>query len=162
MINTEISTEVKAILDLLLKTQIGQTVTYTEISEAIGREIKAYRWVALRALDIAARDHGILFGNVKGAGYVRLSSDQLASVGHTARHHIARKAKKAQRNLSRASEAQNLSPTVALKVNAEISSLGLIREMSKDRYAEPPANAPEHPEPVAIVARRFVDKLKGA
>lgn len=162
MLNTDVSPEVQALADALSAVSPGSTISYATLSEAIGRPIQPRRWLVLRALGIVAEDHGAVFATERGVGYTRLETEKLHTVGHTARTAIRRKARKAAKMIRHGSlRANDVSPEAVRKMNAELSALGLIEHAAKDAVAAPVPAHDARPEPVALIARRFVDAMTG-
>lgn len=156
MLSTEISPDVAAIVEVLRAASPGQTVTYAEISKAIGRDVLADRYLLTSARRIAARDHGAVFGNEMRVGYTRLTVDQLPDVGSTARAHIRRSSRKAAKFIRYGTDrANDVAPETGRKINAEISALALIEHVASDKAATPVKEHDQRPEPVAITARRL-------
>jgi hypothetical protein len=156
MISTEISTDVSALVDALVGVSPGQLITYASLSATIGRDVQKVGWLLQSARRIAVREHGVVFGSERGVGLARLTTEQLPTVGATARDRIRRKAKTAQRAMIAAStRANDVSPETSRKINAELSVLGLIQEISKTKAAAPVAAHDARPEPVAVIAKRL-------
>lgn len=157
MISTEISPDVAALVERLIDSKPGDLVPYTDLAATIGRDVRGeHRWLVLRAIDIAARDHGAIFGNERGKGYVRIAPADAHTLGATARTGIRRKARKAGKFIRYATSRQNDLPAESVrKQNAELSVLGLIEHVSSDKRAKPAEAHDTRPEPVAIVARRL-------
>jgi hypothetical protein len=156
MLNTEISPDVAALVDVLQATSPGQTATYLTLSEAIGRDVRACRYLITSARRIAAREHGAVFANEMLKGYTRLTTEQLSGVGATARARVRRTSRTASRYIRQgADRANDVEPTAQRRINAELSVLGLIEHVASDKIAAPSPAHDTHPEPVAIVARRL-------
>lgn len=162
MISTEISPDVAALVERLIDSKPGDLVSYDDLAATIGRDVRGeHRWLVLRAREIANRDHGAIFGNERGKGYVRLAPEEAHSLGSTARSAIRRKARKASKMIRAAVSRQNsLPPEAARKSNAELSVLGLVEHLSRDRCASPAPIHERRPEPVAIVAQRLLEAMR--
>lgn len=156
MINTEISPDVAALVAALTACSPGAQISYAALSETIGRDITTCRWLVESARHIAAREHGAVFANIRGAGYARLTTDQLAGVGATARSRIRHTARKAAKLITRGAEkANDVAPETQRRLNAEISALALVEHIADDKAAKPAAVHDTRPEPVALMARRL-------
>lgn len=161
MLNTQISPDVSALVELFIETKPGDVITYDAMTRQIGRSIKDHRWLALRAMDLSARDHGAVFANERGTGYVRLDPEDAHSIGATARGRVRRIARKAGKTIRYALQRQNgVSPEANRKANAEISVLGLMEHISSSKFATPTETHDKRPEPVAIVAQRMMDQMR--
>jgi hypothetical protein len=162
MISTEISPDVAALVERLIDSKPGDLVSYGALTAVVGRDVRGeHRWLVLRAMDVAARDHGAIFGNERGKGYVRLAAEDAHTIGSTARSAIKRKARKAGKLIRFATSRQNsLSPDAARKANAELSVLGLLEHLSRDKNAAPQEVHERRPEPVAIVGQRLMEAMR--
>lgn len=161
MLNTQISPDVSALVELFTETKPGDVISYEAMTRQIGRDIQIHRWLALRALDVAARDHGAVFANERGKGYARLHPEDAHSIGATARGRVKRIARKAGKVIRYALQRQNdISPEANRKANAEISVLGLMEHISANKFAAPTETHDKRAEPVAIIAQRMMDQMR--
>lgn len=161
MLNTEISPDVAALVDTLKGVSPGSMVSYADLSAVVGRDLrKTHRWLLLRAITVAARDHGAVFANERGVGYARLTTEQLSDVGATARGRIRRTARLgAKRMRFGLSRANDVPPEAQRKINAELSALSLIEHISGDKASAPTPAHDVRAEPVAIAAKRMLEGL---
>ena len=164
MITTEISADARAIADLLIACPVGEVVTFAAMSTAIGRDIRARRHVISTARRVAEREEGAVFTIERHAGYKRLDAARVADViGTTTRAHIRRAARRSVKSLHEGTKRVNdLPPEVQRKVAAEMSALGLIEHIARDKAAAPAADGPLKPQPVAVTARAVLSALGGA
>lgn len=161
MLNTQISPDVAALVATLIASKSGDIISYDDLTKSVGRDVKVHRWLALRALDVAARDHGAVFANERGKGYVRLDPSQAHSLGHTARARVRRTTRKAAKTIRYALQRQNdIDPETARKTNAELSVLGLLEHISGNKYVVPNDVHETRAEPVAITAQRVIEQMK--
>ena len=163
MLSIEISTNVQALVEKLITVSPGEMITYAELSSAIGcNSMQRHRPALQRAIDIARRDYGVSFSNKRGTGYARMTTEQVPTLGHDARASIGRKATRAAKRICQStSRANDIPDDTMRKINAELSVLGLIVMAAKDATAKPIDAHAVRPEPVAIIARRFVEALVG-
>lgn len=161
MITTEISAEARAVADLLAACPSGEVITFAAMSAAIGRDILARRHVITTARRVAEREAGAVFTIERRTGYRRLDATRIADVvGTAARAHIRRTARRSVKSLSEGTRRLNdLPPDVQRKVAAEMSALGLIEHIARDKTVKPAANAPTKPQPVAVAARALLAAL---
>ena len=156
MISSEISPDVGALVAALADVSPGATISYAALSEVIGRDVTQVRYLLHSAQRIASREHGAVFANERGVGYVRLTTEQLAGVGSTARSRVRRAARKASKVIKQGFDrANDMPPEVGRKLNAELSALALIEHVATDKAAAPVDAHNVRPEPVAITARRL-------
>lgn len=153
--------DIRALVTALTGIPLGGTITYDELSTAIGRDVTRHRYLVLRAMSVANAESGALFAPVRKVGYRRLPMDEAPSVGQTARRRIRRASRQARkRMLNAAAKANDLPADIARKVNAELSALGLIEHLTRDKTAEL-MKAPE-PMPLAIATDAVAAQIRGA
>jgi hypothetical protein len=161
MIVTEISPDTRALANRLLAVPLGGAISYADLSAAIGRDVRTEntRYLIYGAMRVTQREAGAIFANDRGKGYVRLSPDDAHKVGNTARSRVRRIARHATKQISAAlARANAVAPESQRKANAELSALGLLEHVAKDRHVVP-AETDEAPTPVAITARRFLERI---
>jgi prophage DNA circulation protein len=163
MLITELSADARAVADLLLACPIGETVSLASMSDAIGRDIRKHRHIIVTARRVAEREAGAVFASVRGVGYQRLDAERtVAVVAPAARKHIARSAKRAARSLNASmSKANDLPMDVRRRAVHELGVLGIIEHAARERVKTLPDEAPTRPEPVAVVARRWLARMTG-
>jgi hypothetical protein len=129
-----IGPETKALLTALIETPLGETVTYAALSERLGRDVTGpARGLLTSARHIAARDHGAVFRPERGVGLVRLTPDEAADIGATARRRIRTGARRATGKMAALAHHSNgLSPDAYRRMNREIAQLGVIEMVSAD------------------------------
>lgn len=161
MLIHEISPEVRAVAELLMKCQPNEIVTFDEMSAAIGRSIFKRRHIIVSARRVAERENGAVFTSERSIGYKRLEAIAVADVvGTSARAHIRKSARRGVRSILHGTRrANDLPPEIQRKVAAEMSTLGLIEHISRDSNVKPNAEAPTKPQPVAVTARALLDAL---
>lgn len=155
-----ISPDTRAIADLLKATSIGDTATFSAMSAAIGRDIRARRHLIPRALTLASQEAGAVFGTLRGEGYRRLPAEDAHLLGAHARRRIRRTAKRtAELITSAATMANDLSDPARRRAFAEINALGLIRHLASDKAVSATHAAEPKAEPVALLMRRAARHL---
>jgi hypothetical protein len=158
-----ISTEVRALTDRFLETPVEGTITFADMSKAIGKSIHARRWIMQRVLHIASRESGAIFSSVRGVGYKRLSAEEASVVGSHARTRIRRTSRKASLVISRAVEMANqLSENGRRSAYREISSLQLLQHISTDKSVKATEQADDKPQPVAFTMKAMMDQIVGS
>lgn len=151
--------DTRALVDLLCAASIGATVTYDQMSAAIGRSIQGRRYLIPRAITLAAKEGGAIFGSVRKVGYLRLAPTEAHVLGAHARGRIRRSAKRTADAITAAMAAANDVPdSERRRAFAEVNSLGLIRHLASDKRVATVASEPKA-EPVAVVMRRFADQI---
>jgi hypothetical protein len=163
MLITELSADTRAIADLLLACPIGDTVSLDAMSAAIGRDIRKHRHIIATARRFVEREAGAVFANVRGIGYQRLDAERtVAVVAPAARKHIARSARRASRSIDAAIRRVNYLPEeVQRRAVHELGVLGIIEHAARERTPKLTNDAPTKPEPVAVVAQRWLARMMG-
>jgi len=162
LITQSLSAECRALTDLFVATPIGGTITYADMTRAIGRDISARRYLCLRAIEVAGKEAGAIFGTVRGVGYRRLPPQDAHQLGSHARGRIRRTAKRAASAIAAALATANEMPDEAKRrAYAEVNALALIRHLATDRNVAAATPDPK-PEPVGIIMRRFAEKIGAA
>lgn len=115
---------------LLSNAAPGYTVTYEDMSKAVGRNIKSCMWFVQAALKRVTRDHGAVFCPVRGVGYKRLENEEIP--GHSMRRvrRIRAIAKRGVQELSN-SDYMALSPEKKIEHNVQMSLLGAVAHASE-------------------------------
>tara|TARA_R110000868_G_C10969754_1_gene769590 strand:+ start:1030 stop:1524 length:495 start_codon:yes stop_codon:yes gene_type:complete len=161
MIATDLHHDTRIIADCLAATPHGALVTKGEISDAIGREIDHCVWLLYSAIRIVERENGAVFACVRGKGYRRLTAEELARIGQTARARIRGTARRGMKSMTAGVSAINdLAPDLMRKVLAEQSSLGLLEHIARDRNLPPINETMTRPLPVAVTAKEFLRSIK--
>ena len=154
-----LSAECRALADLFAATPVGKTVTYAAMSQAIGRNIADRRYLAIRAMHVATRETGAIFGSVRGAGYMRLKPQDAHMLGAHTRGRIRRSAKRAADAIVAAVQSANDMPDDAKRrAYAEVNAMALVRHITADKQVSAAASEPKA-EPVAITMRKFAEQI---
>lgn len=157
---TDVEIETAAIVELLKAASIGSLVTYAAMSEAARREIHGGSWPLKRARRITAKEHGVVFSVEIGEGYKRLATDQLHAEGSRARDAIRRRARTARRLIEDGlSRANDLSPANTRQAYSEISVLGLMEHLARNKLASPVDQHDTRPESVAEIGSRLLAQI---
>jgi len=154
--------DIAALAERLRQTSIGETVTYESLDGALGRPVRAHRYLLLKARDRVEREDGALFVSVFRTGIKRLPVASYASVGKGTRKAIRRKAARASRRMANGLEHANEAPgEVVRAVLKEQSVLGLIQYASRDSTMKKMLNdeAITAPTPLAVAARGLMTAL---
>ena len=161
-ITQTLSAECRALADLFSGAPIGGSITDADMSTAIGRSIAERRYLAIRAMHVATRETGAIFGSVRGVGYQRLPPQDAHILGAHARGRIRRNAKRTADAIVAALQSTNDMPDDAKRrAYAEVNAMGLIRHISADKQVSAATPEPKA-EPVAITMRRFAEQIGAA
>lgn len=162
MIN-DVSDEARTIASRLAAVPVGGFISHDEISQALGRPYKPHRHLLYTALRIVLRESGAAFACERGLGYRRLAPHEApALIGSTARARIRGHARRGRKTIVAAIRDGNALPRdVRLRANAEVSTLGMIEHLARDRpvlAAVPEAHRVTSP---IETCRAFLDRLDG-
>jgi hypothetical protein len=158
-ITQALNPEARALVDLFTAASVGAVVTYADMSAAIGRDIHARRHLIPRAMTLAAKEAGAIFGSVRGVGYQRLAATDAHMLGAHTRGRIRRSAKRTADAITAAVSAANDMPDEARRrAFAEVNAMGLIRHLATDKAVSATTAEPKA-EPVAHTMRRFAEAI---
>ena len=97
----EKSSDTKTIEHVLGECEVGQTITYDELSAAIGRDVRVFALASLRsARQGILREKRIVFGVEKNVGFTRLDDSGIVKTMPLDRKRIMRGAKRAMMKLA--------------------------------------------------------------
>lgn len=162
MIQTEISADTRVLANALLSVPVGLTITFGEMSERIGRDVRTCRHLIATARLAALRDGAAVFVSERGVGYRRISAERATEVvGPSARAHIRRSAGSARKTIQTAVAGSNgVSPVAQRRASAEVNALAMIQYLARDRSVHPKRDAEPRPMSVAESARGFIEALR--
>lgn len=121
----EMNIDTRVMYEHMKNRMIGETVTFRELGELIGRRV----WGGTANLQSALRrleNEGLAFANVRGVGYQRMNDVEVVNTAETAREHLRRKAKRACKRLACVREFDKLENDMKIKHNAAMSGFGAI------------------------------------
>lgn len=157
MLTLEISPDTRAIADRLVAVSVGSIITHAEISAVVSRDIRSRMYLLYSAFKLVQNEVGAVFGSVRGRGYQRLEMEQVPTVGHAARRRIRKASRKASKSIVAVlAKANDVPNSVRLRANTELSVLGLVEHVAKDRNVKPSEDMVERPQPVAMAAQSFL------
>ena len=121
----EMNLDTRIVLDRFKTVSVGQTITFAELGTALGRAVGGGAPViqsAIRKLEA----EGIIFANVRGVGYQRLTDIAIVNTVEAGRVSLRRKAKKLVRRLASVNDFDALPNDAKIKHNAAMSGFGAI------------------------------------
>lgn len=158
-VTQSLSVECRTLADLFSAAPVGGTISYADMSRAIGRNIADRRYLALRAMQVATRETGAIFGSVRGVGYQRLQPQDAHMLGAHTRGRIRRSAKRTADAIVAALQSTNNMPDDARRrAYAEVNAMHLVRHITTDKQVSAASPEPKA-EPVAITMRRFAEQI---
>lgn len=149
----EISADTRALANRLTQVPFGETITYAQLSEVIGRDIRTCRHLLHTAFNVVMREAGALYSVNRSVGYVRVAAERCAEIGRSSRAKIRRTARRGRKGMTALlAKANDVPNAVRLDVNKELGTLGLMEHLSRDSSVSALAEQ-EQPMPVAKVAK---------
>lgn len=128
----ELAPETRVIAGRLGRLQPGETVSYDELTQLIGRDVTgSARHILESARKRAEREQGIALGCVRSEGIKRLEDEHITDIGDDAIVRMRRQSKRASRRMLNA--AQQVGPELSVKVHARASVLGAIALCANDK-----------------------------
>jgi hypothetical protein len=123
----EPSLDVKILCDILLAAKIGDVVTYDTISDAIGRDITQFRYIAASAIRSVQNSHQFVFSCIPKVGYKRLNNSEIVGKGEQFIKHIKRTSKRGAKNLACVQYAQ-LSDNDKISHNTRMTIFAMVQD----------------------------------
>lgn len=126
----EMCAEVGVICLMLSKVEIGGFIAYGEVSEKVGQPIEGHRWWLDSARRIAQREHGYVFGCVRGKGLKRLDDVGIIGEGKLHRDCARRKAHRGLVKLSKVKDYISLTSSDKAAYNATATILAVQKKVA--------------------------------
>ncbi len=129
----QVNIDALTLCDRLQAAEVGEVVTYAELSELIKRDVQRdARYVLASAQKRLQRDNRILFGAVRGVGIKRLNDEETVRVGATSMTKIRREARRGMQKTACAN-FDALSDEGKVQHNTSLSMLGALHLMTTSR-----------------------------
>jgi len=154
----EISIDTRLIYQRLIQTPEGGTVTYAELGEAVSRKVVGADSHLQSAIRRARRDDDMIFDNVMGVGYRRLTPSEIVASSDNDISGVRRKAKKSTEKLFKVTNFEVLTTEEKLKHATNASVFGAIAaSLTKKGLAavEGAVRSVGHEIPVAETLKMF-------
>ena len=127
----EMSIDTRLLIELLEKAEEGQTIDYSEMEQAIGRDVRDGARGNLQTARRRLRDDkGIQFGTVQGIGIKRLTDVEVVDSRQSRLDHIRRTSKVAVKELA-AVDFDTLPNETKVRHNAYFSMFGALHQVTK-------------------------------
>lgn len=128
----QLSIDAKMIYERLIASSVGDTITYSELSELIGRDVQRTGRGALVTARRRARNiDRMVFGTVRTSGLTRLSDAQIVETGEGALSHIRRAARRGAQTVLCVQNFNSLPNEKKVQHNTYVSMLGMMAEVAK-------------------------------
>lgn len=130
----EISVDTQVILARLKAAKVGDVITYTEISELIGRDVRnGARHLLRAARNWAKREYRIVFGVVTGKGIQRLDDAGKVRAGAGEMSRIRRASRRAAQTLGTVEEFSELPNDMKIRHNMALSVFGIVQQATSTK-----------------------------
>lgn len=158
------------LVDAFTKVSVQGMITHHEISKIIGKSTSSPDALKHSAFKIATDDHGIVFENIRGAGYRRIAAGEVHRVGTQTRNFIRGKARRGAKKIVAvlASNSNSMTNPERIRAHAEVGILGMIkmaagRGAANRAYAEAEREAEKSHKPPAQedIARAVLGAMSG-
>lgn len=124
----EMSVDTKMVFDALRKVQVGEQITFAALSGLLGRHVGGGSPHVQSALRSCEAD-GMIFGNIRGVGYQRLSDEGIVNTVEHERKGLRRRARKIVHRLTSIGDFEALPNELKVRHNAAVSGFGAIAAM---------------------------------
>ena len=118
---------------LISKAEIDQVITYDELSNALGKDVRLFRWV----LDTARRrcfyQDRMLFSSVKNIGVKRIEGEAIAGVVRSDLARIRRASVRSIRKTACVRDFDSLAPVAKTSLLTAQSILGVVSMLTKSK-----------------------------
>ena len=129
----QLGADAKTIAHVLRGVKVGETVTYSELSKAIARDVRTdARGCLDSARRIVQREDRMIFDAVRGEGVQRLDDVQIVGLGDRARDHIRRTSRRAAKALT-CVDYDGMKREHQIRHNTALSMLGVLGELASDK-----------------------------
>ena len=126
----ETSIDAKLVYELLKRANVGETITYDQMSDAIGRDIRRHFGALMTARRMAIRNDRMVFGTVRTVGIKRLSDIETVDSAERTFSHIRRTVRREAQRQSTV-DIGALPREYQTKYYSGISYLGTLAEFAK-------------------------------
>lgn len=128
----EQAVDTRLLVSLLSKAEIGQTVSYAEMSAQLSRQIDGADSYLQSAIRIVQRDHDKVFSVIRGEGYKCLSDAEIVALGGRLPLRIRRMARKTIKTIAKARD-EKLTNAELIQRNAVTSMAGVLAHVASDK-----------------------------
>lgn len=134
MSNFILSIETKQLLERLMKAEVGELITYKEMTDIVGRDIrKSGSGIMYSARRKALNDCRMVFVTIVNEGIKRASDEEIANSGSSVIDKIRRASKKGKKVLHAVNDFGALTNECKVRHNASASFLGAIDLMTRPK-----------------------------
>lgn len=127
--NFEMSIDTRLICDRLKQAAVGEVISFKALSEALGRKVEGADSSVQSAVRNLLSVDGVVFENVRGVGYQRLTDVEIVKSSEGMRERLRRGARRMVKKLTCVQDFAALSNDMKIKHNAAVSGFGAIAAM---------------------------------
>lgn len=124
----ELSIDARMLYERITKLRIGEQISYSELSEIIGRDIQSSYSILTTARNKAEREDQMVFAPVRNIGIKRLNDIGIISAGSGYIGKIRRMARRGSRKITCVKDFSSLPKDEQLKHNVSLSVLGAMEQ----------------------------------
>lgn len=121
----EKSSDTKIIESVLRGSSVGDTISYEDLSKAIGRDVREFAYCAMRTARRTLLKEGMVFGVESGVGLVRLNDSQIIKTTDSDRARLRRIGRHSLRKLE-VVKYDSLTPEEKRKHTVASAQMGVI------------------------------------
>lgn len=135
--NYEYYSDVYIIRELFSKAEIGETITFAQISEVLNRKMDNSTYSAIHlAKLLLEKEERMVFGNVRSVGYKRLTDSEIIEAFEVDRRRLRRRAQRAARRLTNVNDYGSLSEIHKITHQAGLGVLAAVARVTAPRMIE--------------------------
>lgn len=127
----EMSIESQLLYKRLSKMKVGNVITYDELTEEIGRDVRSCIWALATARRQVLKTDSIVVDCVPGKGVKRLDDSAIVGTLVDGVKRISRASHRSARKASGIRNYDELPPDIKTQHNAALAALGAVRQLSK-------------------------------
>lgn len=125
------SVDAQVLAEALQRVKPGEAISYQELSDAIGRDIRnGAHYVLSSARKYLEREERIVFDVVQAQGLVRLNDEQIALTSMRSIRHVHRTVRRGRQRLL-AADYNSLSKQAQTVHNTNLSVMGVMEHVTK-------------------------------
>lgn len=128
-----VSIDVKTCYERLVKTSIGDLVSYSELESLLGRTVREKgAWILSSARRRAFVQDNMVFAVIPKQGVKRLSDAEIVDSSNDALVRVHKASLRAARRLGAVRDFESLSSQQKIKYNLQASAFGLLAHLTKE------------------------------
>ena len=130
--NFELSVDTRLLYQRLKETHIGDQVSYDELSELIGRDVRNGAHSNLQSARNRCMKHdGIVFGTIRTVGLKRLNDTEIVETAEEQINRIRRASRRAAKTLAQVRDFAAMPEEAQTKHNASLSLFGAVAKITQ-------------------------------